>query len=86
MKAKITSPHGYKCAPEGHTIVHFDTGAIVEGVIAEMAILDGYATAFQDMEIEAKVVAPTETKATVESKADIKADTKADTKKGRYRK
>lgn len=80
MKAKITTPNGYKCAPEGHTIMHFDAGSIVEGVIAEMAILDGHATAFQDVEIEAKVVAPTETK--VESKAD----TKADTKKGRYRK
>ena len=84
MKAKITAPHGYKCAPDGHTVVHFDFGTIVEGAIAEMAILDGHASAFQDVEIEAKVVAPTETK--VESEANIKADIKADTKKGRYRK
>ena len=76
MKAKITNPNGYKCAPEGHTIMHFDAGSIVEGVVAEMAILDGHATVFQDVEIETKIVAP----------AEIKADTKADTKKGRTRK
>lgn len=81
MKAKITNPNGYKCAPEGHTIMHFDAGAIVEGAIAEMAILDGYATAFQDVEIETKIVAPSEIKATA------MADTKAEpAKKGRTRK
>jgi hypothetical protein len=80
MKAKITSPNGYKCAPEGHTIMHFDAGSIVEGVVAEMAILDGHAMAFQDVEIETKVVAPDEIKVA------HMADTKADTKKGRTRK
>ena len=80
MKAKITNPNGYKCAPEGHTIMHFDAGSIVEGVIAEMAILDGHAMAFQDVEIETKVVAPAEVK------VDTKADAKADAKKGRTRK
>jgi hypothetical protein len=80
MKAKITNPNGYKCAPEGHTIMHFDAGAIVEGVVAEMAILDGHAMAFQDVEMETKVVAPDEIKVAP------MADTKADTKKGRTRK
>jgi hypothetical protein len=80
MKAKITNPNGYKCAPEGHTIIHFDAGAIVEGVVAEMAILDGHAMAFQDVEIETKVVAP------AEIKVAAMADYKADTKKGRTRK
>jgi hypothetical protein len=80
MKAKITNPNGYKCAPEGHTIMHFDAGSIVEGVIAEMAILDGHAMAFQDVEIETKVVAPTEIKVAA------MADAKADAKKGRPRK
>ena len=80
MKAKITNPNGYKCAPEGHTIMHFDAGSIVEGVIAEMAILDGHAMAFQDVEIETKVVSPAEIK--VAAMADIKADAK----KGRTRK
>jgi hypothetical protein len=80
MKAKITNPNGYKCAPEGHTIMHFDAGSIVEGVIAEMAILDGHAMAFQDVEIETKVVAPTEIKGAA------MADAKADAKKGRTRK
>lgn len=81
MKAKITSPHGYKCAPEGHTTVHFDMGSIVEGHIAEMAIADGAAMAFQDMKIETKVVAPSEAKAPTEVKAPIEAP-----KKGRTRK
>ena len=80
MKAKITNPNGYKCAPEGHTIMHFDAGSIVEGVIAEMAILDGHAMAFQDVEIETKVVTP------AEIKAAPMADAKADAKKGRTRK
>ena len=84
MKAKITNPNGYKCAPEGHTIMHFDAGSIVEGVIAEMAILDGHAMAFQDVEIETKVVAPSEVK--VAAMTDAKADAKADAKKGRTRK
>ena len=35
--------------------MHFDAGSIVEGVIAEMAILDGHAMVFQDVEIETKV-------------------------------
>ena len=80
MKAKITNPNGYKCAPEGHTIIHFDAGSIVEGVIAEMAILDGHAMAFQDVEIETKVVSPAEVKVA------HMADAKADAKKGRTRK
>jgi hypothetical protein len=81
VKAKITSPHGYKCAPEGHTTVHFDVGSIVEGHIAEMAIADGAAMAFQDMKIETKVVAPSEAKAPTEVKAPVEAP-----KKGRTRK
>lgn len=81
MKAKITSPHGYKCAPEGHTTVHFDVGSIVEGHVAEMAIADGAAMAFQDMKIETKVVAPSEAKAPTEVKAPVEAP-----KKGRTRK
>lgn len=86
MKAKITAPHGYKFAPDGHTVVHFDFGVIVEGAIAEMAILDGHATAFQDVAIETKIEAPAEIKATLEDATPAKAETKADTKKGRYRK
>lgn len=81
MKAKITHPHGYKCAPEGHTIVHFDTGSIVEGAIAEMAIADGAATIFRDAEIEAKVVTPAEVKEPAEVVAKIEP-----AKKGRTRK
>lgn len=80
MKAKITAPHGYKCAPDGHTVFHFDFGVIVEGAIAEMAILDGHASAFQDIAIETKIEAP------AEIKGAAKAEPKAEPKKGRYRK
>ena len=87
MKAKITNPHGYKCAPEGHTTVHFDVGSIVEGHIAEMAIADGAAMAFQDMKIETKVVAPSEAKVEVHTEAPAESAPKTDTpKKGRTRK
>lgn len=47
MKAMITNPNGYKCAPEGHTIVHFDVGSIVEGYIAKIALADGAAIEIQ---------------------------------------
>lgn len=87
MKAKITHPHGYKCAPEGHTTIHFSVGSIVEGHIAEMAIADGAAMFFQDIKIEIKVVAPSEAKVDSPTKAPTESAPKTDTpKKGRYRK
>lgn len=43
MKAKITSKEGYRCAPEGHTVVRFGFGEIVTGKVAEWALADGAA-------------------------------------------
>ena len=43
MKAEITAPHGFRAAPEGHTVVVFDRGQIVEGWIAEDAVIAGAA-------------------------------------------
>jgi hypothetical protein len=40
MKVKITKKGGYRCAPEGHTVVAFAEGAEVEGTAAEMAMAD----------------------------------------------
>ena len=57
-KAKITRALGYLCAPEGHTIVVFPFGAIVEGDVAEWALADHAAVRLFDT----KVDGPTETK------------------------
>lgn len=43
MRAKIIAPAGFRIAPEGHTVVTFQNGAIVDGMIAEIAIQSGYA-------------------------------------------
>lgn len=43
MKAEIIAPKGFRIAPEGHTIVTFKNGDIVDGAIAEIAISAGYA-------------------------------------------
>ena len=37
-KAKIISKDGYKCAPEGHTVIHYKFGDIVEGKAADWAV------------------------------------------------
>ena len=34
----------YRCAPEGHTIIVYRMGQRVSGLVAEMALRDGYAT------------------------------------------
>lgn len=43
MKAEITAPQGFRAAPEGHTVVLFEAGQIVEGWIAEEAVFVGAA-------------------------------------------
>ena len=43
MKAEITSPQGFRAAPEGHTVVLFEAGQIVEGWVAEAAVIAGAA-------------------------------------------
>lgn len=63
MKAKITNPLGYRCAPEGHTVVHFAAGVIVTGKIAEWALADHAAQRMFEPREETKVVTAPETKA-----------------------
>ena len=43
MKAEIILPQGFRAAPEGHTVVLFEAGQIVDGWIAEEAIMAGAA-------------------------------------------
>ena len=43
MRAKIIAPNGFRIAPEGHTVVTYQNGDIVEDLIAEIAIQSGYA-------------------------------------------
>ena len=62
-KAKITKADGYKCAPEGHTVITYPFGAIVEGQVAEWALGDHAASRMFDPRTEKKVVAKVETKA-----------------------
>lgn len=61
--AKITKKDGYKCAPDGHTVVTVPFGATVDGQIAEWALADRAASRMFDPREETKVVAPDETKA-----------------------
>lgn len=61
-KAKITKPNGYKCAPDGHTVITVPFNTIVEGQIAEWALADKAASAMFDPVQERKVVAAPETK------------------------
>ena len=60
LKAKITDPKGFRCAPEGHTVVTFPHGAEVVGQVAKWAV-DMGAASWQPA-IDAKIIAPTETK------------------------
>lgn len=41
MKAEIIAPQGFRIAPEGHTVIAYARGDIVEGAVAEEAILAG---------------------------------------------
>ena len=43
-KATITAKEGYSCCPDGHTVKHFEFGAVVHGNAAEFAIADGAAS------------------------------------------
>jgi regulator of RNase E activity RraA len=41
--AEVVLGKDYRCAPEGHTTYVYLRGQRVSGVVAEMAIRDGYA-------------------------------------------
>jgi hypothetical protein len=62
-KAKITKKDGYKCAPNGHTVVTYPFGSEVDGQVAEWALAAHAASRVFDSPVkEAKVTGPTETK------------------------
>jgi hypothetical protein len=63
LKARITKVGGYKCAPEGHTVVTFAEGEVVEGLTAQLAV-DDRAAEFVSWasERETKVIAVPEKK------------------------
>lgn len=52
MQATITKQ--FRIAPEGHTVVIYDVGAIVKGQTAEIAVEAGYASPLDAPEIETK--------------------------------
>jgi len=62
MKAKITNPLGFRCAPKGSSVETFAKGTIVEGQVAEWAVRMKQATKVTDPRTETKVVSPAETK------------------------
>lgn len=61
-KARITRKEGFKCAPQGHTVVTIPFGEEVEGKVAEWALADRAASAIFDPVKEKKVTGPSETK------------------------
>lgn len=61
MKAKLT--RNYACAPDGHTVLKFEAGAILEGRAAEIALADGVAIEVNAFPVlETKIEQPPETK------------------------
>lgn len=60
MKAKIVRKDGYKCAPNGHSVVSFPYGAEVEGRVAKWAVEDNCAVPVDHL--DTKVVKVPETK------------------------
>ena len=60
MKAEITSPQGFRIAPEGHTVLTFKCGEIVAGMVAEEAVLAGAARRIDEIaaSLERKIDEP----------------------------
>lgn len=54
-KAKITCREGYKCAPQGHTVILFPFGKIVEGQVADWACKDGSAKRLFEKKLKPKL-------------------------------
>lgn len=68
-KMKVTLIRNYVCAPEGHTVLKFEAGMIVDGNIASMALMDGAAVEVQSMaSFETKIEKPQETKVEAKKK------------------
>lgn len=55
MQAKITHADGFKCAPDGHTVITYPLGAEVEGRVALWAIDAGAAQAYDPRDTIGKV-------------------------------
>lgn len=56
---KATLIKDYMFAPEGHTVLKFKTGTIVDDPIAGLAVADGAAIEIQSIpELEVKIDAP----------------------------
>lgn len=62
-QAKITKQEGYRCAPNGASVVTFGFGAVVTGKVAEWALADGAAQRMFEPREETKVEVVPETKA-----------------------
>jgi len=62
MRAVITEPGGFRCAPEGHTVKVFPMGAEVTGAVAEWAIAAGKADPVDGVSLETKPSPALETK------------------------
>lgn len=61
MKALLT--RSYACAPEGHTVLRWAAGTVLEGRAAEMALSEGAAVEVSAMpDLETKIEQPPETK------------------------
>ena len=62
MRAKITKPEGFWCAPTGAIEEFFAIGTVVDGQIAVWALRNHAAARLFDPREETKVVTPPETK------------------------
>lgn len=68
MKAILS--RAYSCAPEGHTVMKYEAGAMLHGRAAEMALADGAAVEVREHEPdETKIAPPDETKAPPKKRA-----------------
>lgn len=61
---KVTLSRDYACAPEGHTVIRFKEGSVIDGMAAELALKDGAGVlVMSDAEDrETKIDTPPETK------------------------
>lgn len=68
MRALLT--RSYACAPEGHTVLRWPAGTMLEGRAAELALSDGAAIeASEAPDLETKIETPDETKAAPKKRA-----------------
>lgn len=60
---RVILSRAYACAPEGHTVLKFKAGTVLEGRAAELALSDGAAVEAGAMpDLETKIEQPAETK------------------------